>query len=113
MFTKDESNYLRGLLILAAIDQIITESERSFIRNTGKKLGFESKFCTDSLEGILENKYIDRTIPVFNDNNIAKSFVQDCYILALSDNYLCQEEIFWLNIAAMKNNIPNISIKGD
>ncbi|MGE5498349.1 MAG: hypothetical protein ACM3Q2_09775 [Syntrophothermus sp.] len=112
MFTQDDSRYFRGLLTLAAIDQNITEREKEFIISIGKKLGFEREFCNESLNGMLYNKYIDRSVPVFSDATLSQNFLQDCYRLALIDKKLDLKEIEWLNNVATKNNIqPLIEMK--
>lgn len=105
MFTQDESNYLRGLLILAGIDSTITEKEKEFVMSVGLRMGFNREFCSEALESILQNEYIDQTIPVFTDPKIAENFLQDCYRLALVDNDPCFKEISWLNNAAIMNNL--------
>ena len=113
MFTQDESNYLRGLVILAAVDREITESEKKFIMAIGKKLGFEKRFCTEALESILQNEYIDQTIPVFSNPNVAEKFLQDCYKLAMIDNKLNFKEASWINVVAINNNILHVEFMED
>lgn len=109
MFTQDESNYLRGLLILAGIDRTIAQSEKEFVLSVGMKMGFNREFCSESLDGILQNEYIDQSIPVFSNSRIAESFLIDGYRLAMIDGELCSSEISWLNAAAKRNNVPKIS----
>lgn len=113
MFTQDESNYLRGLIVLAAVDREITESERKFIMDIGKKLGFEKRFCAESIEGVLSNEYIDQTIPVFSSPNIAERFLRDCYKLAMVDSILNFKEASWINIVAINNNILHVEFLQD
>ncbi|HEX2960497.1 MAG TPA: hypothetical protein VHO43_01830 [Ignavibacteriales bacterium] len=113
MFTQDESNYLRGLIILAAVDRDITESERKFIMDIGKKLGFERRYCAESIEGVLNNEYLDQTIPVFSNPNTAEKFLQDCYRLAMVDNQLNFKEASWINVVAINNNILHVEFMED
>lgn len=113
MFTQDESNYLRGLVVLAAVDHEIAESERKFIMDIGKKLGFEKRYCAESIEGVLGNEYLDQTIPVFSNPNIAEKFLQDCYKLAMVDNKLNFKEASWINVVAINNNILQVEFLED
>lgn len=113
MFTQDESNYLRGLVVLAAVDREITESERKFIMEIGKKLGFEKTFCIESIEGVLGNDYLDQTIPVFSNPNVAERFLQDCYRLAMADNQVNFKEASWINLVAINNNILHVEFLED
>lgn len=113
MFTQDESSYLRGLVVLAAVDREITESERKFIMEIGKKLGFEKKFCSEAIEGILQNEYVVQTVPVFSNPNIAEKFLRDCYKLAMIDSKLNFKETSWINDVAINNNILHVEFLQD
>ena len=101
----DRSNYFRGLLLLAAKDNKLTESEINIMRNVGSSLGFDKTFSEESINNLLENEHISDDPPQFSSENISKNFLKDGIKLALADTELAPEEIQWLLSVAALNKI--------
>jgi len=104
----DKSLYLKGLLLLISKDKIITESEKKYVMEAGRSLGFEDRFCENAISEILENDYIDQTPPKFSSREIAEYFINDGFTIALSDYDLHAEELKWLHITANENLISGL-----
>ncbi|MDP4175307.1 MAG: hypothetical protein Q8933_15135 [Bacteroidota bacterium] len=104
MYSIDESNYLRGLLLLAAVDGEVLPSEKKFIIEVGSSLGFEEEFCSEAIENIYYNKNVDRSIPRFQNKLLAKRFIEDGYKLASIDSHMSFEELMWLKKAETINS---------
>ena len=104
----DKSLYLKGLLLLISMDKLITESEKKFVMEAGKSLGFEHKFCENAIDEILENDHIDGKPSKFSNREIAKYFINDGLTIALSDFDLHAEELKWLSLTANENYISGL-----
>ena len=102
---QDRSNYLKGLLIIARRDNVLTESEGKIIRSIANKLGFSSDFYEETLKNLLANEYLTEEPIKFSDEEISQSFILDGLRLAHSDNKLDEEELQWLRLTAEENNI--------
>jgi uncharacterized tellurite resistance protein B-like protein len=101
----DGSNYFKGLLLLTRKDRKITESEVQLMKRIGKTLGFERKFCDNTIHEILENKYIVDVAPEFSTKELAIKFIKDGLALAFSDNEVHPSEEEWLRSTAEKNGL--------
>lgn len=101
----DRSNYFRGLLLLAAKDKILSESEIDIMKGVGASLGFDKRFSEESIRDLLENEHISNTPPVFSNEEISKRFIMDGIKLALSDDNIAPEEIKWLRRVAAANKL--------
>ena len=102
---QDRSNYLKGLLIIARRDNVLTESEGKIIRSIANKLGFSSDFYEETLKNLLANEYLTEEPVKFSAEEISQSFILDGLRLAHSDNKLDEEELQWLRLTAEENNI--------
>jgi hypothetical protein len=102
---QDRSNYLKGLLIIARRDNVLTESEGKIIRSIANKLGFSSDFYEETLKNLLANEYLTEEPIKFSDEEISRSFIIDGLRLAHSDNDLDECELRWLKLTAKENNI--------
>ena len=101
----DRSNYLKGLLITARKDNRLSETEKSIIKKLASRLGFSSDFFEETISNLLYNKYISEEPIKFSDKTIAKSFIEDALKLALADNLITENEIFWLKQTTKENGI--------
>lgn len=101
----DASNYFRGLLLLIRKDRQLTEPEIQLMKRIGEALGFESKFCDNAIQEILENKYIVDAPPEFSTKELAMKFIKDGLKLASSDHEMHPLEAEWLKSTAEKNGI--------
>lgn len=102
----DRSNYFKGLLLLVGKDGKVSDKERVLLLKIGQTLGFEKEFCESSIDTVLENKYLTESAPKFSESNFAQGFIQDGFRLALADEFICAEEISWLEKVSLINNVP-------
>lgn len=103
----DGSNYFKGLLLLIRIDRIITKSEIELMKRIGKKLGFEKEFCKNTINEVLENKFMLDIPAEFSSKELAMKFIKDGLTLSLSDDEVHPAEEEWLRLYAEKNNIDS------
>jgi predicted regulator of amino acid metabolism with ACT domain len=101
----DRSNYLKGMLITARKDNQLNETEISIIKKIAKRLGFSSDFYEETISHLLENKYITEEPIKFSSQDIAKSFIEDGFKLALCDDKIGNDEINWLKVTAKANGV--------
>lgn len=102
---KDKSSYLKGLLILAKRDNVLTESEEIIIKDIAQRLGFSTDFYEYTLQNLLQNEYLTEEPVKFSEMKLSYSFIIDGLKLAHSDNKLDDSEINWLRQTASVNNI--------
>ncbi len=100
---KDRGNYLRGLLILAKMDEDISEMDRTIIINTAKHLGYAPDFYEGILNTVMRNEYIRNEPIMFDSTNLAKHFLIDAMKLAGANKNLNNEELNWLKSTASMN----------
>ena len=98
---QDKSNYLKGLLIIAKKDKVLSESEEKII----KKLGFSTDFYEYTIQNLLTNEYLTEEPVQFEERKVARSFILDGLRLARSDNQLHDEEVEWLKQTALNNKL--------
>ncbi len=101
----DGSNYFKGLLLLIRTDRKITDSEIALMKRIGKSLGFEREFCENTIDQILENKYIVDEFPQFSSKELAVKFIKDGLFIAFSDNEAHHKEEKWLESVAELNGL--------
>lgn len=102
---QDKSNYLKGLLIIAKKDKVLSESEEKIIKNLAKKLGFSTDFYEYTIQNLLTNEYLTEEPVQFEERKVARSFILDGLRLARSDNQLHDEEVEWLKQTALNNKL--------
>ena len=71
---EDRGKYLRGLLIMVKMDEVISEMDRTIIINTAKHLGYASDYYEGILNTLMRNDYIDNEPIMFDSTNLAKYF---------------------------------------
>lgn len=102
---KDKSDYLRGLLVLARMDNEISSYEKSALIVLGKLLGFNPIFCSEAIEELFENSFISENSPKFSYQEIGLAFINDSLKLAFSDQDFHLNEIRWIRNTAKINGI--------
>ncbi len=102
---NDRSLYYKGLMLLIRKDHEIHEKERNMMMHIGETLGFESGFCANAIEEIMENKYITDSPPLFSEPGIAACFIRDGLRLSVSDGQIHKAEIDWLESVAENNDL--------
>lgn len=103
----EKSTYFKGLLLLIKKDKVIEEAERKLMQKVGKILGFEKEFIKNSIDNLLENKYITDDVPKFTSKIIAESFLLDGLKLSFSDNDFSMEEINFLSEVTKQNGLDS------
>lgn len=107
MFTvPDKSAYLKGLLVLAKMDNRLFDSEKEIIREAANRLGFSSDFSEETLKSLLYNDYLDDNPVKFSDKTVAEVFLNDGLRLAYADDDFSEEQSEWLEKIAEANNVP-------
>lgn len=107
----DRSNYLKGLLITARKDSQLTEKEKIMMRKLSERLGFSTDFFEETINNLLENKFIKDDPIIFSEQNIAKSFIEDGLRLSLIDETISSDELDWLKQTAEANGIEEIWVE--
>jgi len=100
---KDRGKYLRGLLIMAKMDEVVSEMDRTIIINTAKHLGYAPDFYEGILNTLMRNEYIGNDPIIFDSTNLAKHFLIDAINLAGANKNLSNNEINWLKSTASMN----------
>ena len=100
---EDRGKYLRGLLIMVKMDEVITEMDRTIIINTAKHLGYAPDFYESILNTFMRNEYIDNEPIMFDSANLAKHFLIDAINLAGANKNMSNEKINWLKSTASMN----------
>ena len=101
----DRSNYFRGLLLLTAKDNNISETEKNMLLQIGKDLGFARDFCEKALNELPFNEYIVDLPPKFSNTELAKVFIIEGLKIAFADKNLHVFELKWLMKTADLNGI--------
>ncbi len=101
----DRSSYFKGLLVLIGIDKNITKDESNLIKKIGNILGFDHEFVDNALLNFFDNKYIIGEPPLFSNCNLAEIFIKDGIKTVLVNNVLNLDQLNWLSVTALKNNI--------
>jgi hypothetical protein len=100
---EDRGKYLRGLLIMVKMDEVISEVDRKIIINTAKHLGYATDYYEGILNTLMRNEYIDNEPIMFDSTNLAKHFLIDAINLAGANKNLSNEKINWLKCTASMN----------
>lgn len=104
----DRSLYYKGLMLLIRKDREIHDKEKKMMMRIGKMLGFESRFCANAIEEIMDNKYIIDEPPLFSEPGIALCFVRDGLRLSFSDGQIHKAELDWLESVAENNGLDTL-----
>jgi hypothetical protein len=103
----DRSFYLKGLMLLIRKDGEIQDEEKDMMLCVGEMLGFERKFCENTIKEILHNKYVIDEPPCFVSPDIARCFVRDGLRLSLASGEMHEAELRWLRAVAQANGVDN------
>ncbi len=101
----DKSNFFRGLLLLVSKDNKISQSEKEIILSIGKRFGYSTDYCLQSVNEILVNKYVSHKPPKFTEKATAEQFINLSIQIAVLDYNLHIEEIHWIIDTATVNHI--------
>jgi len=92
-------------MLLIRKDHEIHEKERNTMMHIGETLGFESGFCANAIEEIIDNKHITDSPPLFSEPRIAACFIRDGLRLSAVDGQIYKAEIGWLESVAENNEL--------
>jgi hypothetical protein len=101
----DRSLYFKGLMLLIRKDRKIHDEERNMMMYIGKVFGFESGFCENTIEELMDNKHIIDFPPLFSEPLIALCFIRDGLRLSASDGQIHKAELAWLESVAESNGV--------
>jgi hypothetical protein len=104
----DRSLYYKSLMLLIRKDRKIHDEEKSMMMSIGQMLGFNSKFCANTLEEILDNNHIIDSPPLFSETDIALCFIRDGLKLSGADGQIQKAELTWLKSVAESNGLSNL-----
>lgn len=105
MDTLDNSNLLRGLLILVVKDKNIWDHEASIFIKEGMKLGYEKEFCEESINNALRNTNINQEPPIFFRRANALKFLKIACRIIKEDIWLNQNKIQFLEKVSSLNGL--------
>jgi len=101
----DKSNYLKGLLIVAKMNNKIDEGEKDIIANVSSRFGFSQDFLTEAMQTILANDFVSNTPIQFSKPVVAEKFIQECLQLVNSKDDPAPRELLWLSEVAKINEL--------
>ncbi|KAF0152894.1 MAG: hypothetical protein FD143_822 [Ignavibacteria bacterium] len=105
MTSLDKSNYLRGLLVICRLDQMVSDYEKLALIRLSKILGFDPHFCSEAVERLADNQFISESLPVFSRKEIGVSFLSDSLRLAFLDGNFHLNELAWIRKVAKANGL--------
>ncbi len=103
---REKSECFRGFLLLVAQDRVVSPEEKELMCHIGKALDFDSRFCEEAVEDLLENALIATNPPVFSRREHAEAFLYDCIRIADADHKLHPDEVAWIVRIAEANGLP-------
>ncbi len=101
---SDRSIYLKGLMVFIMKDREIHEAERRMVIRLGQGLGFDRRFCEDTIEDIMTSRHLD-DLPRFLDPRVARCLVRDAIRLSLAYNEPHEGGFRWLRSVAHVNGL--------
>ena len=101
----DRSLYCKGLMLLIRKDGKIQNEERNMMKYVGKILGFDAGFCENTIDGLVENKHVIDSPPLFSEPRIALCFIRDGLRLSACDGHIHKTELAWLESVAETNGL--------
>jgi len=103
----DKSNYLKGLLIVAKMNNKIDDGEKDIISNASTRFGFSQDFTNETMQNILANDFVPNTPIQFSKPDVAKEFIGECLKLVISKDDPAPRELLWLSEVAEINHLDN------
>jgi hypothetical protein len=102
---SDRSIYLKGFMLLIKKDREIHDAEKTVVMHLGANLGFDKKFCENTIRDIMSNQHIGDGPLTFSDPGVARCFIRDGIRLSLVDSQADEREIAWLRKVARVNGL--------
>jgi len=95
------------MLLLVRKDEKISVEEKELLMKIGKILGFNQRFCEQTINDLLQNEHITELPLQFSTKEWAEIFLKDGIKIAYSDHQLHVEEYNWLRQIARTNKISD------
>ena len=102
---SERGKYLRGLFVVARMDNSISATDRILLKNTAKYLGYSNDFYEEIVKTVMQNEFIPNDPVKFNSTALARYFISDALKLASADADICCEVVEWLKSTALLNSI--------
>lgn len=102
---KDRSEFLRGLSVIIRKNNCRNIDGTTMFLTIGKYLGFEKGFCEKSLEHLMVNKYISEKPPVFSNEFIAESIIDEVTKIMSQTHPMSGTTVELLQLAANVNKV--------
>jgi len=103
----DKSNYLKGLLIVAKMNNKIEDGEKDIISSASSRFGFSQDFINETIQNILANDFVPNTPIQFSKPAVAQEFIGECLKLVISKENPAPRELLWLSEVAKINKLEN------
>jgi len=103
----DKSNYLRGLLIVAKMNNKIDDGEKDIITTASSRFGFSQDFLAETMQNILANDFVSTTPIQFSKPIVAQEFIEECLRLIISKDDPAPRELLWLHEVAKINKLDD------
>lgn len=107
-FIIDKSNYLRGLLVLIARDNVVQDHEINTFMEEGSQMGYERDFLRSSINTLLKNKHIKSDPPRFHNPGFAIKLIESGIEIINKDNLTHPMKVNFLHQVAACNGIQDI-----
>ncbi len=104
----DRSLYYKSLMLLIRKDHEIHDEEKKTMMRIGEMLGFDFKFCANTIAEIMKNCNIIDSPPHFSETKIALYFIRDGLRLSAADGQIHEAELAWLKSVAESNGLSNL-----
>jgi tellurite resistance protein len=109
---REKSECFRGFLLLIGQDRVISPEEKELLRQVGKALDFDGRFCEEAMDDLLDNVHISTEPPVFSHREYAEAFMYDCIKIAGADRNIHPDELEWLARIAGANGLDRSWLDG-
>lgn len=107
-FIIDKSNYLRGLLVLIAHDNVVQDHEINTFMKEGSEMGYEKDYLRSSINTLLKNKHIKNDPPRFHNPGFAVKLIESGIEIINKDRLPHPMKVNFLHQVAACNGIQDI-----
>jgi hypothetical protein len=102
---QDVGLWLRGLVQVLAVDQVLDDAQRERVRAFAVHHGFDATYVDAAIDSVLKNEHFPWTPPRFNRRATAEEFLREAVHVAVCDGALHPREREWLLETARLNGI--------
>ena len=102
---QDIGLFLRGLVQVLAVDNVLDDKQRQHVRAFAARHGFDASYVDSTIASVLDNEHFPRVPPRFNRRATAEDFLREAAHVALCDGSLHPREREWLLETARENEV--------